>query len=94
MESIQAAIHGDARDKDIDSVHDDYHEDLLMDLKSEEISFTNALEMLEKLQQLQSLFESRKVEGEIRKSLSALTETVKQMKIAWRKQKRINNFFH
>ena len=92
VESIQAAIHGDARDEDIHSDDDDDDdEDVLMDVESEEITATNALEMLEKLQ---SFFESREVEGEIRKSLSTLTESVERMKIASRRQKRIEDFFH
>ena len=52
---------------------------------------TNGLEMLEKLQ---SFFESREVEGEIRKSMSTLPESVERMKIASRRQKRIEDFFH
>ena len=77
VESIQAAIHRDARDKDIDSDEDDDDEDMLMDVKSEKITTTNILTMLEKLQ---SFFESRE-EGQIRKSLSTLTESVERMKI-------------
>ena len=61
VESIQAAIHGDARDEDIDSddkdidPDDDVDEDLLMDVESEEFTANNALEIFEKLQ---SFFES------------------------------------
>ena len=77
MESIQAAIHGDARDEDIDLDEDDDDEDMLMDVESEKITTANILTMLEKLQ---SFFESRE-EGQIRKSLSTLTESVERMKI-------------
>ena len=73
MESIQAAIHGDARDEDIDLDEDDDDEDMLMDVESEKITTANILTMLEKLQ---SFFESREVEGQIRKSLLTLTESV------------------
>ena len=48
VDSIQAAIHGDARDEDIDS-DDDEDEDVLMDVESEEITAKNALEIFEKL---------------------------------------------
>ena len=50
MESIQAAICGHVRDEDIDSDDDSDDEDVLMDVESEKITTTNALEMLEKLQ--------------------------------------------
>ena len=55
VESIQAAIHGDARDEDIDSDNDDDNdddddEDELIDAESEEIIAKNALEIFEKLQ--------------------------------------------
>ena len=56
MESIQAAIHRDARDEDIDSDNkdtnsdDDENEDVLVDVESEEITAKNTIEIFEKLQ--------------------------------------------
>ena len=45
------------------------------------------------LEKLQSFFESREVDGEIRESLYTLTESVERMKIASRRQLRIEDFF-